>query len=68
MAPVVANVGSDDQPQNLAANLLAAVQNQRHLMEEALMRLSLSNIAACELMNNVENESDYYTDRVRMNE
>jgi hypothetical protein len=51
-AQVVADQGQTQQPQDVAAGLLAAVQNQRHLMEEALMRLGLSEVAACEFMNN----------------
>jgi hypothetical protein len=48
----VADQGQTQQPQDVAAGLLAAVQNQRHLMEEALMRLGLSEVAAREFMNN----------------
>ncbi len=55
-APIVANKGGDQPPQaNLAANLIAAVENQRRLMEEALMRLGLSEIAAREFRNNCIN-------------
>jgi hypothetical protein len=55
-APIVANQGGDQPPQaNLAANLIAAVENQRRLMEEALMRLGLSEIDAHEFRNNCIN-------------
>jgi len=49
----VANQDGGQPPQvNLAANLIAAVENQRRLMEEALMRLGLSEVAPFVFMNN----------------
>lgn len=48
----MANNGRNAHQQNLAADLLAAAKNQRCLMEEALMRLGLSKVAAREFMNN----------------
>jgi hypothetical protein len=54
IAPAIAAVGPNQgQPaQDLAAELLAAVQNQRLLMEQTLMRLGISEVADREFTNN----------------
>jgi hypothetical protein len=46
------NHGGNVQPIDMAAQLLAAVQIQRLMMEQALMRLGLSEVAAREFMDN----------------
>jgi hypothetical protein len=47
-----ANLGGNEQPVDVVAQLLAAVQNQRFLMGQALLRLGLSEVAAREFTNN----------------